>query len=231
MTINDEKLMAYVDGELDPAERAEVEAAINADPALRGKMEAHRNLRARLSGTFDGALDEPVPERLLAAMAVPSPSDTNVVHLARRPNWSAREWGAMAASVAAGVLIGLSVMRGQTPMVAVTEYGLMARGALQQALDTQLAADEAGPVRIGLSFRAREGGYCRTFDLTHSDTAGLACRGDEGWKVTMTAVHDSGGEVRMAGAPTEILAAVEAMIEGDPLDVVGEARARESGWR
>jgi hypothetical protein len=232
MSIDDEKLMAYADGELDAAERARIEAALAQDETLRAKLAAHQRLRAQLSEAFDIVLEEPVPERLTAAVAAARPS-SSVVNLAERraAKWSAREWGAMAASVAAGLLIGVGVMNTQTPLIAATGDGLMARGALSRALDTQLASDEAGAVRIGLSFRSQDGRYCRTFDLTRGETSGLACRSDGGWDVAMTAQSATGGEIRTAGASQQILDAVDDMIAGEPLDAAGEARARDAGWQ
>ncbi len=231
MKPDDEKLIAYADGELSPAERLEIEAALAEDEVLRVALAAHQRLRDRLSSAFDGAMEEPIPPRLRDAAAEPRPA--KVVNLAERraAKWSVREWGAMAASIAAGLLIGVGVMDTQAPLIAATSNGLVARGALSQALNTQLASDEAGAVRIGLSFQAQDGNYCRTFELTGSSTSGLACRTDGGWQVAMTTAHEGSGEVRTAGASAEILATVDAMIAGDPLDVAGEARARDANWR
>lgn len=233
MTIDDAKLMAFVDGELSAAERDEVEAAVAADAELRAKLAAHQRLRTRLSAAFDGALDEPLPARLLEATQK-EPQPAKVVNLAERRaarRWAGREWGAMAASLVLGLLVGLGVTRTQTPLIEPTEGGLAARGALSRALETQLASDDASIVRIGLTFRNEEGAFCRTFDLTRAATAGLACRGDDGWSVEMTAAGAGGGEVRMAGASEEILAAVEASIAGDPLGADAERAARDAGWR
>ncbi|MFN3843995.1 MAG: zf-HC2 domain-containing protein, partial [Rehaibacterium terrae] len=63
MRISDERLMAYVDGELDAAQAAQVEAAIAADPALAAAVARQRRLRERLRAAFDPVLDQPVPER------------------------------------------------------------------------------------------------------------------------------------------------------------------------
>jgi len=196
---------------------------------LREKLAAHQRLRTRLSAAFDGVIDEPAPARLTAALAAPSA----VVDLAerRRVRWAAREWGAIAASTVLGLVVGVGVMNARTPMIATDDGGLVARGALAHALDRQLASDEADAVRIGLSFRARDGRYCRTFDLVQSGAAGLACRADEGWNVAMTVAGAGGGEVRQAGAPMEILTAVEDMIAGEPLAADGEERARAAAWR
>ncbi len=232
MAIDDEKLMAYADGELDPTESAQIEGAIAADPALRDRVEAHRRMRTRLSASFEGVLEEPVPERLLAAARGEKRGEVVDLAARRTARWpAARRWGAMAASLAAGLLIGVGVMNAQTPLIAVTGDGMSARGALARALDTQLASDQESAVRIGLSFRAQDGDYCRTFELAERETAGLACRAGNGWTVEMTTAHEGGGEVRQAAAPAEILNAVDAMIDGEPLDADSEARARDAGWR
>ncbi len=231
MTIDDATLMAFADGELTPEERAEIERALSEDAGLRQKLSAHQKLRAQLSGAYDPVLEEPAPERLLLA-AQGARREAEVVDLSARraARWSVREWGAMAASLAGGLIIGFGAMNAQAPLIAVTADGMNARGALEQALDTQLAADEPGAVRIGLSFRAHDGGYCRTFELTERATAGVACREDGVWSVAMTAAQPQQGDLRMAGAPAEVLSAVQTMIAGEPLDAEAEAQARDAGW-
>jgi hypothetical protein len=231
MSVDDEKLMAFADGELSGAERAEVEAALAEDARLRERLAAHQLLQTRLSAAFDGALSEPVPVSLLAAAEKPRTAE--VVNLTERgaARWSVREWGAMAASVVLGLFVGVGVMNTQAQLIAPSESGLIARGALAHALDTQLASDGAGAVRIGLSFRDTDGRYCRTFDLTEGGTAGLACREGEAWNVAMTAAGAGGGEVRQAAASAQILGAVDAMIAGEPLDARSEAAARDLEWR
>ncbi len=69
MTVSDEELMAYADGELAETDAARVAAAVAADPALAGKLEAQRRLRALLRGTFDPVAAEPVPEDLTLLIA------------------------------------------------------------------------------------------------------------------------------------------------------------------
>lgn len=67
MSFPDETLMAYADGELDPARRAEVEAAMAADPKVAERIEQHRALRRKLSGAYDSVLLDTVPHALIAA--------------------------------------------------------------------------------------------------------------------------------------------------------------------
>ena len=82
MTISDETLMAFADGELDEAARAAVEAAMREDPEVSKRIARHRALRARLQAGFAAELSEPVPERLTAVLrGVPSATASNVVDL------------------------------------------------------------------------------------------------------------------------------------------------------
>lgn len=230
MSVDEEKLMAFADGELTGAERAEVEAALEHDAALGERLDAHRTIRGRLSSAFDGALDEPVPQRLLDAA---QPREAEVIDLAARraAKWSFREWGAMAASIALGLVIGVGTMQQSQPMFTTADNGVVARGALSDALDTQLASDQAGAVRIGLSFRNQDGEYCRTFDLTEGGASGVACREDAGWAIPLMSGSATGGEIRQAAASTAVLNAVDAMIAGEALDADAERAARDGDWR
>jgi anti-sigma factor RsiW len=115
VSIPDEKLMAYADGELDAVERAQVEAAIAADPSLARRVESHRALRSKLSSAFSSVLDEPVPERLLSAVrGTPAGArDDRIVDFGRaratRGAWAWPQWAAIAASIAIGIVVGQSV--------------------------------------------------------------------------------------------------------------------------
>jgi hypothetical protein len=63
--------------------------------------------------------------------------------------------------------------------------------------------------------------------------AGLACRRNEDWQIRVLAAAPSQhGELRTAGAmPMAVLHAVDAAIDGEPLDAAKEAVARNAGWR
>ena len=64
---SDERLVAYLDGELEMAQRREVEAWLDADPVARQRMAALAESAHLLRLALDEAVHEPVPERLIAA--------------------------------------------------------------------------------------------------------------------------------------------------------------------
>jgi len=243
MKIDDELLMAYVDGELGATERAAIEAALAQDADLRRRIESQKALRATLQGAFAPTLTEPVPEALIAA-ARGTRGDT-VVDLASRSaaraprTWAMREWVAMAASVVLGVAIGFSAWhRGQAELVTVAANGTVeARGALADALSHQLASAQSpsGAVGIGVSFRDQAGHYCRTFTVHRAtNVSGLACEATGKWTVRALAPAGapSGDGYQMAGSqmPDVILRAVDESIAGAPLDAAAERAALAKDW-
>jgi len=237
-------LMAYADGELAAADAARVEAAIAGDPALARIVDDHRALRARLSDAFANVLAEPVPTRLHAALR----ADARATAPARapsatsRPRWRRREWLAMAASLLVGVALALAVPqfshrpRDAGLAAAMIDANLFARGALAGVLDAQLSGHAVAGVQPGVSFRALDGRYCRTFLLQSPRAlAGLACRDGAAWRVsTLAAVpRVEAGPMRQAGSalPPAVLADIDARIDGPSLDAQAERKARAQGWR
>jgi len=243
MNWTDESLMAFVDGELDAPQRADLERALAGDAVLQTRVAALRVQRQRVAAAFAAVLDEPMPDRLadLLANAASAPSAT-VTNLAEArsaraqrgamPGWA--QWGGMAASVVLGVLLGVQFAgRGGDASLAVREGRVVAGGPIERALSTQLASASASPVAVQLSFVDRAGTYCRTFST--AAVAGLACRRDGEWAVQTLAAAEAtkGGAMRQASSPLPraVLDAVDQRIAGDALDAERERQARDQGWR
>ncbi len=247
MTTSDETLMAYADGELDAAAAALVAAAERDDPTIAARIAEHRALRARLRASFAAELDEPVPERLLAAARRPPAPATRAkvadidAARARRvgPRW--RPLLAVAASLAVGIGVGLVAWHRSDSMLTLNSRGaLVADGSLAQALSSNFAGRRSARerVEIGLSFLSRSGTYCRTFNVARAvSRAGVACREGADWQIeVLTQGAGAAGprsEYRTANSslPPAILGTVEAQIAGQPLDHQGEVAARQNGWQ
>jgi len=240
---DDETLMAYADGELDAKLRAEISTAIVNDPTLARRVEHQRALRSRIAGAFAKVMDEPLPERLLdAARGKQMPAERGKVlqfpARASRPPaapWRVREWAAMAASLILGVLLSWRMFGpSHSEVMVASGDALVARGTLANALDTQLASERRGdePVLIGLTFKARDGNFCRSFIMSVTRTAGLACRVGGDWQVAATDTVSASGQMQQASSalPPAILSAVESRIDGVALDADAERAAQHSGW-
>ena len=245
MSFSDEVLMAYADGELDSEMREQIEDAMTKDPDIARRIASHKALREAMRSSFDPVLQEPVPERLTAAARANSRSrpSARVVPL-RRPSTAARAWPKWAA-IAASFVLGALVLQFGSDLhtsVSVTERDgqLLASGALEQALSGQLSTnqDAQAPVQIGVSFRSKNGNYCRTFQLREATAlAGLACHEDAQWRVEILARADASltrnPEYRPAGSalPSSVIQAVNESIAGEALDANAEADARKRQWR
>jgi hypothetical protein len=88
-----------------------------------------------------------------------------------------------------------------------------------------------------LTFATVGGGYCRQVELAGNAGAmhTLACRGDGGWRLTLASFAPSttaGGVYRpAAGPPPELDAAIDGLIDGEPLDATAERELMTRGWR
>jgi anti-sigma factor RsiW len=267
MTISDETLMAFADGELDGTARAAVELAMGDDPQIEKRITEHRAMRQRLQAAYSAELSEEIPDRLMRAARGAAPTALSNAGIERSASpapplrtlplrtpplrtrsqrtRSLRTGWRMPASMAAGLIVGLGVgylleSPLKSPLMRNAGGAMIARGPLATALSGQLAAEQSpdSPVRIGLSFLAKSGDYCRTFVLSGAITpAGLACRRGAEWQiVTLTeergaAAGGSGYRTAGSGFSATILSAVEGQIAGEPLDQAGEKAARGQHWK
>jgi hypothetical protein len=235
--VTDEKFFSWLDGELDAAEAAQVEAAVATDPRLAERAAQHRAMQAHLKAAFEPLADAPVPEQLLEA--VRKPPHVNLVDFAhakkrRERHWpSVPQWGAMAATLAVGVLIGTIVPHQREAAPVEVQGGrLYAASALEHALDTELASAPSGAVRIGVTFRNQAGAICRSF--TASASSGVACRDDGRWQLRglFAAPEGQASDYRMAaGMDPNLAALVDSTMAGEPFDASQEKQAKQRGWK
>ena len=252
--------MAYVDGELPPAEQAAFEARLAREPALAAAVARERALRASLESAYAPMLAEPVPAGLLDLLAMSEPVPVaandavaigaNDAHRATLPHarrWAWPQFGAMAACLVLGVLFGTRVLAphaasgGDTLALAVANDGAVtAQGALRGALEQNIAGTVLDPnasVAVGLTFRNHAQQYCRTFTLNDT-SSGIACKQRDGWVVAdleraTSAPASAAGTYRTAASPFSpaLLQAIDAMRDGDTLDAAAETAAKAKGWQ
>lgn len=235
MKFSDETLSAYAEGALDPATRSAVERAIRADPTLAAKVRQRTAMRANVFTAFSSTDDTSAP-RAAGPVRSGKVIQLNTARIPRteppdeKRRWSWAEWGAIAAALMVGMLAGGAGVIGvlEQPQLAAGASGaLLAQGGLDTALSTQLAGAQApgAPVKIGVSFESKDGGYCRSFMM--GAAAGLACRDGTEWAVPVMAPAASPGNAM----PPLVLDAIDRRITGQTLDARAEEAARERGWK
>jgi hypothetical protein len=246
MKFSDELLIAFVNGELAEPARAAVERALRADPAIATRVSQLRARRSRMYGVVAGGRDSGGHAHTHGA-----PSGAKVVQLdmvraarhgplppppAEKPVWMLRHWSAVAAALVVGVLaggFGWHVWQGEAELASLSgaEGALVAQGRLASALTGQLASPgPSGRVRIGISFLAKDGRYCRSFVM--DTTAGLACRDGGLWKVPVLAQGAAGAAwMDGTGLPPAVLDAIDERIAGTPLGEAAERAAHARGWK
>src|SRR5471030_3483145 len=204
MSFSDETLMAYVSGELDEAARRAVEHAMRGDDSVARRVARLRMARGVRSAAFGQHGDDnaprrqPLPRRGANVVQLDAVRAYRAAHqqAAKRRGWrrwSTLQWGALAGLLMLVLVagkFGLAYLQANWPVetpsaglgsgsVIVRDGMLLAQGKLQQALNEQLAggASDDGGARIGVSFLAGDGSYCRSFTLSGSaqDMSGLAC--------------------------------------------------------
>jgi hypothetical protein len=207
--VNEELLVAYVDGELDAEATRQVEAALVTDAGARQCVRELRESAALLRGAFHGKPETPIPDRLFAVIAGAAQDER------RRPRW--RVPTALAASLAA-LAIGLStgyffseflvrqaIERTQASRI---EDRRTIEAAVTEALEKRLSGASIewsnpgsgmrGAVTPTRTFRDAAGQWCREYeeviryDGEVEHRRGIACRTGEGeWKTRLQIPDES----------------------------------------
>lgn len=254
MPVTDELLMAYVDGELTPDERAAVEAELARDPDRMAIVAMYQRTGNLAGSAYDHILRQPVPPHLIkAVMGAAAPR-----HAAWRARLLPRSGPTMAlAAGLAGLAIGLGVSitlqkpvgieQGSRP-VATAELGaegIPAAGVLADALN-RVASGERLPGEGGsfiapvVTFPRRGGGWCREYRVTSSGAdgaAGIACRAQaaEVWRVVVHHPWDGrksdGSVVPLSGpGPRELDGIADKLQGGNPLSAADESGLIAGDW-
>lgn len=251
----DAQLLAFLDGTIDDSAGDAIEAAINADPALAQRVEALAEgtqdpAAAMVREAFDPVLTAPVPGQLFAAVtAQPAAEVVNLAQArdqratkqaARMGAWRWPQLTAMAASLAVGVLVGGPLLDGagsDGALVLAGAQGPVTPTAIAAMLDSAPSGEAVdlgalGSGEVVLTFRNLDGQLCRQFTLEGAGgtSDALACAGSENGAWQLEALGKRAapvGEMQLAGgdAAVGVVAAVDAMIDSDPLVGASEAEA------
>ena len=229
MKIDDETLMAFVDGELNGAREARVRERLQLDSELRKRASTYQDTARVLHRAFEPHLHRPVPERALRLLR---PAANHAVSLGRaaRPGglWMSRLMSAPVLALAASLLLAVGItvgvvasrasVRGATSGSNVVAI-LDGADGWDRGFDTTMSGK---PFSVSISGEGRsaavvplttfldeDDGYCRSFQRSLTSRTdierlrGIACRDVAGgsWR-TRVVVADATAAVASAEKPS-----------------------------
>jgi len=250
-TFPDEMLMRFADGELDADEMAVIERAMETDDELVARVAMFIETKAQAQTALKPLLDEPVPEKLMAAVedmvaakrakdgqaeagsatVVPFAAPQRTARPAAAPRWRLP----LAASIAAAVIGGIvGYWAAGNPQPSGLSVAGVVDAPLGMALATAASGEEialasGGRFRAIATFRDDAQNVCREFEVDAADRSTLvsvACHADGAWRVdfVVAAPADAGGYA--PASSTEALDAyLQAIAAGEPLSSEDEAQA------
>lgn len=163
--------------------------------------------------------------------------------IALRPR-DPRRWLTLPVAAAAGIALAVGVLVGHLAgpgpgpalVAGIVEPGTTLHGVLQSAPSAETRA--LGPnfaATPRLTFRTAGGDYCRQIDVAvpGGTTETLGCRRGGRWQVELTAFAAAAADGAFrpaAGDSTPVRAAVDALLDGAPLDAEAERALIANGW-
>ncbi|HTV67539.1 MAG TPA: anti-sigma factor [Rhizobiaceae bacterium] len=243
-TFSDEILMRFADGELDEATAARLEQALAADDALMARFALFTETRAASKAALQPLLDEPVPEKLRAAVedmvARKKAADAAANVVAFPAGGASRHvtWRLPLAASLVAALVGAAAgfwIAGPsgTPSGAGVQIAGLNDSAISGALASVASGDEtsigADRFRAIATFRDSDQSICREFEIDTKDrdtVIAVACHVDRAWKVNFAVVAPSADGGYAPASSTEALEAYLAAIDAaEPMAPDAETEA------
>lgn len=235
LNITDELLSAFLDNELDASTMNAVRDAIAEDETLSDRLAELASVDQTLIDTYATIDEQPLPEavtQLLDRASEKSGKVDNVVSISVWQTIRQSPQQLLAAAASFVVLCGL---------VFITMDKNFTPDPLQVALDEAASGEQ---VAVGenvefvgrLTFKNREGDFCRQYALVGRDTQreSIACRSDVSnqWStiVSMTVPRQSNTDYQTASGGSLLDGTLDTMIEGNVFSVEQEQVLINSQW-
>lgn len=221
----EERIAAYLDGEMDDAAAAAFEAEIAGDPALAARVATWRAADQRIAAAFAPVADMLLPAELFAKLSAPVAVPAANDNPDRWRRFALPLGGALAASLAIGLFVA---PRTNGPAERDLNFALETGRSLEAV---RLA--DGRTVTPTMTVRAGDGRFCREY--RDGDTVALACRTSGRWVIEAKG-KGSGpagqGEIMTAsGADASALDAAYARLKAsDPLGAAEESALMSKDW-
>ena len=220
MEVTDEKLIAYLDGELPDEEKLQLDLLLSEDSSLKQRLETFQELDNKLTKAYESIEDRPYSteiQQMLSSTNVAEPAgnekmDESAIDLHSRvlaiisqmfskPAWPSVITATFALSL--GILLGnqFGTTSGPATELTMELVGVIhPESQLHSVLESNLA-NETSQISVGqiatvmpvLTFRAVDARYCREFTIIaeQQGSRGIACREGGNWHLEMLTRDDS----------------------------------------
>lgn len=254
----DDLLIAAADGELSPQRLSEIKSRVDRDPALQRRSALLSQAGTLAEEAFQDILQEDVPPWLEAELsgaggekAEPVP-ETALPGPRRTPAPQAR-WRVLLLLLSGALLVLALVLalpelerlsasaKLDAEKIVASEGEMLARKPLGAALERQASGQvqriSGGSFRAFMSFRDRDGRYCRYYEALQPAAVrgviGIACREAEAWRsvLALPARGASLDALRPEPSGTARLESeLDALMREEPLVADEERRLIRTGW-
>lgn len=248
MTINDDILSAFLDGELPEHEMAQVQDAIASDAGIAIRFNELARVHALVSQQAALIDQVPMPESVLALLQSgptqtdkrQQPAASNVVELSRlrKVRLQAQQFMHEHAALAASIALVIGFAGGQWLSVDKSNAG---DAALYAALDVspsgqQVALGDGSQIMARFSFMDTESRFCRQYQVQDEvgSSENLACRDQSGWTLMASARipgQSATQSYTTASGPRLLDSLLDVMMTGPALSQSEEQAAINSQWQ
>lgn len=240
MTISDEKLNAFIDGELSALEMSIVRDAIAKDDHIADRAEALAALNSQITASLSTIDAIPLSAGLSQVKSqleagVHTEAADNVVSL---PWWRKTQAAmtmptAIAASVAAifGFFLNSEM---NTGAAAMSDWSAISQALSHQPSGEMITTSSGSSFEARLTFLNQEDEYCRQFYIKTNNTPALqsiACRSDNGWQLRAAMPTVEQGSYQTASNDRVLDEVIDAMIKGDIVNPDEESKAIGRRWK
>lgn len=240
MTISDEKLNAFIDGELSALEMSIVRDAIAKDDEIAERADALAALNSQITASLSSIDAIPLSAGLSQLKSqleagVHTETADNVISL---PWWRKAQAAmtmptAIAASIAAifGFFLNSETHTGAGAM---SDWSAISQALSNQASGERVTTNNGSSFEARLTFLNQQGEYCRQFYIKTNNAPALqsiACRTESDWQLRAampTVVQDGYQTASNDRALDEV---IDAMIKGDIVSLEQENKAIERRWK
>lgn len=238
MSIDIEKLSAFLDDELTVAEAEEVRLALEQDEDVAVQLAALMMVDERVRQQTEAQNETPLPDTITRMLADEVPTNV-IIGPWQKLRQQAQRHVAMAASVA--MLIGLSGGVWFTSYSSATAEAEFAQ-AIERVLESQAsgstyAISESVSMTPQLTFKDQAGDYCRHYELYNAEagqtTAAIECRRNGTWQPIAEATHfktQPSGVYETASSQGMLDSVLDTIMATAPFSQATENAALNSHW-